>query len=299
MNRSVARLAFGLAWLPGCAPSAQYFVDHHAYDEAVCAAEKEEDYPLTAAWTVGPALASDLEPAVHVHAVTRAELEASIGEAGDRVADRVLLLHVVSDARKVRGIEGEFTVSLAGAGVKAPAGSKEPPGSGVVARRELLAALVQETLPHEHVVVDRPGFDDKMKAAAASPKGFLAGLGELLTLGLIPVTELAGVVQTHTAIVSPAEEDYRQKAPAAETLYQSFQGRRGQALAFARPVGDDVALRVRFDARANVASCHFGVEVEVALPPGGSIEERVNRRFANNKMTRLSELGHVAPHGQR
>jgi hypothetical protein len=295
----LALLAPGLAALAGCAPSAAYFVEHHRYDEAMCAVEKGKGDEDAARRLVAAAIARDLAPSLHVHAVTRAELEASIGAAGARVADRVLLLDVTLDAQKPQGVEGTFALSLRGSGVKAPAGGKDPAGTGVaLARRELFAALVDETLPQQRQVVHAPNAADKIDAALSSPGGFLAGLGELVTLGLVPVTEITGVVKTRVTTIDPTDADYAKKAPAAETLYQSFQNRRGRPFAFARPEGDDVRLHVHIELRTHVGSCSLAVEADVALPKEGSdasIEDRINRRFASRRMVRLSELGEVVP----
>jgi hypothetical protein len=299
MMRGIAALALGLAWLPGCAPSTRYFIEHHAYGEAVCAAGSGEEDRAAARRFVAGAVVRDLAPSIYAHALTRAELEASVGEAGKRISERVLLLYVVSETRPASGIDALVEWSLSGAGVRAPAGSDNPPGTGVAVGRELLADLSRESLPRAYTVVDKPGVLDKVGAAASSPGGFFAGLGELLTLGLIPVTEITGVVKTRTTTVTPTDADYARQAPAAETLYQSLKGKRGNVLAFARPEGDDVKLHLRFDVRSVTGGCLLDMEADVALPPGGSIEDRVNRRFAEGRMTRLSELGEVTARERR
>src|SRR5262249_20911504 len=101
------------------------------------------------------------------------------------------------------------------------------------------------------------------------------------------VMKITGASEPHRSYdVAPSDQAYLTQAPASETLYRSFQAMSGSVLIFARPKGDDVALRATwsFQSYSYDGTCGLKATADLTLPPGASIEERINQRFGDKRL---------------
>lgn len=123
----------------GCSPPLRRLTEQRAYDQALCAATGSRDPASDLAW-VGARLDADARPRLHLHAVPRAELERSLGEAGRRLADQAVLVRAVV---AIDGVQvDDFGLRVALRGPQGPIASQP-------ASVEVLAGLVGETIPAE------------------------------------------------------------------------------------------------------------------------------------------------------
>src|SRR5262249_28756845 len=156
------------------------------------------------------------------------------------VNDKVLIVRAVMGARTPGGVTVSPDIELVGSGVR-PLSlpttgrfSMRSAGQPVGPTRELLAGLTGESLPAPQHVETGPSDANKL----------FSFLGEVLTLGIIPVMQITGASEPRRSYdIPPSDQAYLTRAPGAETLYRSFQAMSGTVLIFARPRSDDIALR--------------------------------------------------------
>ena len=276
-----------------CAPSAKQYVADKEYSEAVCAVtqfggtDAERTYVLEH-------IEQDAEPSLNVYGVTREELARAVGEASaEQVAEQAVLLRVSDDYNTLSLWNMELAVSLRGGGKTL----ETAPAS-----REMLAVLTREVVPQPTTVKTGGTVLDKVTGSLEGGlPGVAAGLGEALTLGIVPFTQIFGFDKRESHTHYPTDEEYLQRIPAAETLRRSIdrdssagsgrEGPRRSYLVVERPKAQDLRLVVEwsYGATSYAGPCRLTRRFELALPPGDTLEARVNALF-RNRMVRLAEL---------
>jgi hypothetical protein len=239
------------------------------------------------------ALEAETRVALHVGSVSHEELARVIGAEGaaEALKHRVILRVryetggpvTPSDARDVRLLTRRTPTSW-------PAGL-----TPLELTRERLAYLTGELLP-QTTTTETPStatttkqsrFD---KALSNGPPGIAAGFLELITLGILPATNLFPDKEVTTpgnprsvSVVEPTEADYLREAPMAEQLFRALQGDRtaGAPLLFERPHGGHITIRVRigYNSMRPEETCRLLRIIEIPLPDGDSLEERIEKRF--------------------
>jgi hypothetical protein len=294
MALGVLALAAGL----GCRPPLRRLTEQRAYDQALCAAEESRDRERGLAY-VGQRLDADARPRLHLYAVPRAELEASLGEAGRRLAEQAVLVRAVVAIDGVQVDDFGLRVALVG-----PQGPVEARPASV----EVLATLVDENVALdrvEHVVGRRQLVGERWRERPFL--GATAAIFEASTLFMVPVTEITGHSRTepgHTIVTPPTEAEVLAAAPVASTValeaarLSHLRHDEGQEMAsvwlWPRPADGDLRLVVEWSyavygcagrrpalRRRPLGDAEIGRTVEIRLPPSGELEARLNAVFGD------------------
>lgn len=287
--------------LPGCGPRLDRFIHDRAFDEALCGATHYSRQPERDRETVAEALDAVARPRLHLATLSRAELELAYGELGDQIAAQVVLARGVAAIDEV-GID-DFGLSITLVG---PAGPVEQ----VPVTREAVAALTGERLPVaqvEHVPRRRSLVLERWQSRPAL--GWIAGALEASTLFLLPVTEMTGHTKTsggYSIRTEPTQEAYLAAAPVASTLsiaaadqshVRSEAGlETAQVWMWPRPADEGAPLSLEIEwvyahgdcappgvqlRRVHSLSADVRRRAIVPLPPGASIEARIEAVFAD------------------
>ncbi len=293
-GKAAVFIGLAVALSSGCGPSIKGLVKDGKLEEAMCGAlhfssdQQMEPYVLDR-------LDERADPAIHVRAVTAAQLGDSIGAAAEAIHKEVIILRVVADAHAIDAAMS-FNLEL-DAG---PGAMRELPTD-----REALAKLTQEHVPESRTRVLDPGGRRLTADGAGGPLGLLAaGTFELLFLGLIPFTEMTGHVKRtarQTESIKPTDAEYLKGAPVTETLFRSMakseahdgwmQPKQWFSM-WTRPATDRVRLVIGWSYEAyseQEGRCDMSNQLVIPLPPGGTIEARINRLFGPHMRT-LAEL---------
>jgi hypothetical protein len=299
---AVKRTAIALAGLAlatglGCRPPMKRLTEQRAYDQALCAAQMSRD--PRALGRVGPKLDADARPRLHLHAVPRAELERSLGEAGGRLADQAVLVRAVVAIDGVQVDDFGLRVALVG-----PQGPIESLPVSV----EVIAGLVGETIPESRV-------DTFVGGRALVPErfrqrpllGITAAMLEASTLFLVPVTVFTGHSRntpTRTSITPPTDAEVRAAAPVASTVAEQaalsshVEHGEGEETAsvwlWPRPPEGELRLVIEWSyaaygcagrrpalERRSLDDAELGRMLEIPLAPGGDLESRLNATFGD------------------
>lgn len=280
-------LALSVA-LAGCTPSLASLVARHQHREALCAARFGGEGP-SGDTRVLDMLANDIEPSVHLRALTRDELTSAYGDAGARVAATFQVVLITTWTRP-SNFNDPLEVHLVGA---------NGPWTEAPVNRVALAGVTGETLPGLRRVTDGPGVADRFLAATSSPGGLLAGVGELATLGTVPFLELFGFVRpTTTTEYAPTDAEYRARAPVAQALYELLapqtnytRGLRRRGALFLRAHDAPVSLVVttHFVAAGSEFTCELGERYTVPLGASHDLDAQLRARFGD-AVVRLRDL---------
>lgn len=284
----------------GCGPPIQRLTEQRAYDQALCAASERSRDPARDLEAVASRLDADARPRLHLYAVPRAELERSLGEAGRRLADQVVLVRAVV---AIDGVQvDDFGVRVGLVGAQGPVPSQP-------ASVEVIASLVGETLPEDDVQIVESRRELVPERLAKRPLlGVTAAVLEASTLFMVPVTEITGHVRRvpgETIRTPPTEAEMIAAAPVASMManeaarwshveYQEGQERASVWL-WPRPSeGGETRLVIEWSyaaygcagrrpaLRRHVLSTAEAVHtVSLPLPPGGDLESRINRVFGD------------------
>lgn len=232
------------------------------------------------------ALDAEAQPAIRVSVVSRREIAGAIGMEGAAhvLAERVILRalytsQVSTDPAEVRLVtrsgDAGWPVTLTPMGLD----------------RMRLAQFTGESVPETTTVVtpsstksDKPGV---VEEAASNVGGAVVGLLRIFTLDLappassVPRPDSSSLDAPSVRVFVPTEEDYARGAPATERLHKLL--RRKSALVFQRPRETNVSLRVRLSYKSMRPgeTCPLARMVELPLPEGDSIEERIEKRFGD------------------
>lgn len=262
MARRIGPLIVALL-LGGCAPKAESLLARHDYREALCAASAHEGEAERR--RVRAALERDLAPTIHIHAVTRAELEPVLGADADALLARVVLL-------RVRASQNDSNIGRAFLDVELPGVDKLGAGA------DLMASLTGEQLPApREVTVDTRTFGERVRDALR-PAWFIAGgTWNLLTLGLIPVDVSPRIHggQVSTSTEYPSRTELVLAAPRAMALAEAG------LVAWERP-REPASLRVRVAWAAHCRERDAVLEeaIDVVLATDDRpIEDRIDERF--------------------
>lgn len=285
-------LLFALALALGCKPSLQKLASGHHYDEAVAGAN-EGALPEH---EVAAVVRGALDPALHVAVVPRAQLAALLG-ADSPDLDRHALLRVVYDSN---------TVPLASFSLDLRLRFGEVHVDPRPADLQQLAAAFQEPLPGPRTV--EPGALERGLTSAGNAMRVVGALGAMVlhisTLGLSSAVIGRDAMNPKMATAQsrteyPTGAELRRAAPRAASIVDAAAhlhghctrdpGVRCSALLLVSdlPQGTgDAALELtlRYGRFPQVFE-----RLEVALPPGAILEDRLAARFGG-AMRRLSEL---------
>jgi hypothetical protein len=293
MERTTIALA-GLALVTGlgCRVPLDRLVEQRAYDEALCAASMSRDSDGTLV-SLGPKLDADARPRLHLHAVPRAELERSLGEAGRRIADQAVLV------RAVVAIDG---VQVDDLGVRVMLVETGRPALAMPASVSVLAKLVGETAtldePFWHIDGDR--FWQVPMLGIPSP------YMEASTLFVLPSKVVNGHSPKIPDRTTTLPTEVREQAPVAAMLVEQAAllsyARAGEAPETAgvwlwqRPSGDEVRLFVEWSYATYRCVGHkptllqrarrldpvvVSGTIDIPLPPGDDLESRLNAAFGD------------------
>ncbi|MCX4246213.1 hypothetical protein [Paraliomyxa miuraensis] len=202
----------------GCGPPLRRLTEQRAYDQALCAAsERSRDPAHDLEWVAGR-LDADARPRLHLYAVPREELERSLGEAGRRLAEQVVLVRAVV---AIDGVQiDDFGVRVALLGEQGPVPSQP-------ASLEAIASLVGETIPEDEVQRIESRRELVPERFARRPlMGVVAGVFEASTLFIVPVTEITGHTRRRpeqTIRTPPSEDEVVAAAPVASLLASEVQ----------------------------------------------------------------------------
>jgi hypothetical protein len=278
--------------LCGCAPTTSSLVASRNFNEAVCSVDGSS--PPADRQALIDELDRALEPAVHVHAVTRQELEAVAGaDAAGAVLGRTVLLNLVSQAN--RAPLEQLSIRMA---VLTRDKALRP-----LVEREQLAAIFGEVLPATSGPAGTP--EERRAAGLQDMVGVTA---RLVSLGVLR-PKLSDRPRRGEGSDEPTPEDYFEAAPKTETVHRNLGEKVGcgqpgslcrNLHAFVRPPDKTVPTRLSFvvsyaasgrDGRLD--GCQVSEEIEVALPAGHTLEERIARVFANRtvRLRDLSSMG--------
>jgi hypothetical protein len=300
MRRLVLVLGlFGLAAATsGCRPPLGRLTEQRAYDQALCAAEGSRDRERGLAY-VGQRLDADARPRLHLHAVPRAELEASLGEAGRRLAEQAVLVRAVVAIDGVQVDDFGLRVALVG-----PRGPIESQPASV----DVLAGLVGESVALdkvEYIQARRVLVGERWRERPFL--GVTAAIFEASTFFMVPLTEISGHIRRepgYTSITPPTEAEVRAAAPVASTVAieaaqrSHLQYEEGQEVAsvwlWPRPPEGDLRLVVEWSyavygcagrrpalRRRPLDDAEIGRTVEIPLPRGGDLETRLHAVFGD------------------
>lgn len=286
----------GLATALGCRPPIERLSQQRAYDQALCAAHGSGD-PERDLGTVAARLDADARPRLHLYAVPRGELERSLGEAGRRLAEQVVLVRAVV---AIDGVQvDDFGLRVALVGPQGPVQARPP-------SVEELAALVGETIPADRVETFEGGRTLVPERFRERPLlGITAAVFEASTLFLIPVTLVTGhsrYTPDRTSVIPPTEVEVRAAAPVASmvadhtALLHHAEDGKGQETAsvwlWPRPPEGELRLVIEWSyaaygcagrrpalRRASLADAQVGRTLEIPLPAGGDLESRINAAF--------------------
>lgn len=313
VTRTAVVWAAGLmlaAGLGGCRPPLRRLTEQRAYDQALCAAWAASSEPERDLDHVAARLDADARPRLHLHAVPRAELERSLGEAGQRLADQVVMVRAITAIDGVR--VDDFGVRVVLMGAQGPVPSQVP-------TVETIAALVGETLPPDEVHTVEGGREFVPKRFRRRPLlGITAAVLEASTLFLVPVTRITGhtrVQPDQTTRTPPSEAEVLAAAPVASTVAREAARRShvvhddGQEIAsvwlWPRPAEPDAELRLVVEwsyaaygcagrrpalRRASLSTAEVVRTVSLPLPPGPDLESRIAAAFGD-RMRLLSASG--------
>ena len=179
----------------GCAPTLSQLLEQRHYREAVCAGVDDD-----VADEVTAALARDADAQVHVHSITREELEPVLGGQMPHVDGRAEFVRVrfVTNTLPV----DDYQVRL---GIEEAAGLHE---AAALTWASLIRAT-NESLP-----------PNSTYATYATPNNLLKGAGAFFTLGLSLF--FTGPFQPELVSGEPSFEAYARVAPVATRLYQGL-----------------------------------------------------------------------------
>jgi hypothetical protein len=282
----------------GCRPPLRRLTEQRAYDQALCAAEGSRDRERGLAY-VGQRLDADARPRLHLHAVPRAELEASLGEAGRRLAEQAVLVRAVVAIDGVQVDDFGLRVGLVG-----PQGPIESQPVSVA----VLAGLVGEDVALDQVEYIQARRELVRERFRERPfLGVAAVIFEASTLFLVPVTETTGHTRTepgYTSITPPTEAEVLAAAPVASTVAIEAARRshlrydEGQEVTsvwlWPRPPEGELRLVVEWSyaaygcagrrpalRRRPLDEAEIGRTVEIPLPRGGELETRLRAVFGD------------------
>jgi hypothetical protein len=282
----------------GSSPLLRRLTEQRAYDQALCAA-RSSAHPERGLAYVGGRLDADARPRLHLHAVPRAELERTLGEAGRRLAEQAVLVRAVV---AIDGVQvDDFGLRVALIGPQGPIESQPP-------SVEVLAGLVGETIPPDRVDYVAGGRELVPQRFRERPLlGITAGVLEASTLFVVPVTLITGHSRdrpSRTIVSAPTDAEVLAAAPVASVVAEQaaqssyVEHGEGQEVAsvwlWPRPAEGDLKLVVEWSyaaygcagrrpamLRRPLHDAEIGRTVELPLPRGGDLESRVNALFGD------------------
>jgi hypothetical protein len=263
------------------------------YTEALCAVQAFDQTEHRTALT--RSLREALDPAIHLHGVSKEELSALIGDRAERLLERAVVLRTRHDSRMVNLERFELATALS-----TPGRETEP----LPLTLETLADLTQEVLPEAQTVEYGPSKPRQIADAAQNVGHVGASLIELLTLGVIPLSKLVPAAPhrasgSHT--IDPTKSELVEAAPVAARVqaaldsrgYQGDPGITYDSFAVWRrpPRGAPVKLTIvsRYSGYSPEGDCELIDGIEIGLSPNQTIEQSIRSLFGN-RMRRLSEL---------
>ncbi len=189
-------VALGAAALGGCAPPLAQLIDGKHYREAVCAGVEQD-----AAEEVTDALARDADAQVHIHSVTREELEPVLGGQMPHVDGRAEFVRVrfITNTLPV----DDYQVRL---GVEEVAGLYE---ASAVTLESLLVAT-KEPLP-----------PNRTYSTYMTPNNVMKGAGAIFTVGISLL--FTGGFDAEQMTEGPSLDDFERTAQIATRLYQALE----------------------------------------------------------------------------
>lgn len=268
--------------LSACAPSLESLLRRHDYDDAVCAAMASPE----AAARGGAAIEEALAPAVHLHAITAAELaQAPLPPA---LLQRYALL-------RLRYTGNRVPLSIFNLDLKVSAGAQRLRLLDLRAY-PVLASLTGESLPQpRNVVRDHTAILN----AVLLPFVVMANVVSVPLTGRVTYIDGRRVV-----VVPPDDDDFARAAPRAWALRHLLRtecpehtaGPCDSIIAVERPPDEAQApLEVRIGLsfgpmlldsdRPEGPVCRLDRAVTARLPPAPTLEERVAARFGDRLRT--------------
>lgn len=196
-----------LAALCACAPSQQRLLAGRHYPEAFAGL----DEGALDGGAVLAQLAADLEPALHLQAVSAAELRAQVpgGPAG---LDDLVLVRAIHDSHQVTLPDYRVTLELRRDGPPIP-----PVDTSITALAQRTAEAVPEARTVAHAAEPRYVLDLTSRFPLLELVGRLTL--SVMTLGAVPLVRNVGT-PARTEVIPPGADDYARTSPAAETLHR-------------------------------------------------------------------------------
>lgn len=286
--------ALGLAAVAttGCAPSLDHLLRTRQHGEALCAVTLPGQTASDADRArVVDRFVVDADQQLFLRAVSRDEIEASLGPRGTQF-NRDFVVLIVGFADNDVRMDGATSVSFLLGGRPLPM---------VDANDAAFAVAFHEQLPGDKTIVHREGRVERLarailpepgKGIGATAGGVATGMLELLTLGIVPFTEIfPGKKPDRVTVVKPTDAQIRAAAPAtmtvhdglAEALKQVSRTWEPNAVLLERPKDGGIPT-VQVERRLVKSTksgerCHAGVIFEQKLLPAPTLEESIARTF--------------------
>lgn len=276
----------------GCAPSLDHLLRTHQHGEALCAVTLPDQKATDADRArMIDRFVADADQQLFLRAVTRAELEASLGARGTQL-NRDFVVIIVGFADNQPSMEAATSVRFV-------RGTRPLPM--VAANDAAFAAALHERIPGDKTIVHQEGRLDRLaralspdpaRSAAAAVGGVATGILELMTLGIVPFTEIfPGKKPDRVTTVQPTDAQIRAAAPATMTVHDGL----AQALRQLSPTWEPRAVilerprdgeipRVQVERRLLKNTkfgqrCQATVIFDQQLLPAPTLEESIARTF--------------------
>ncbi|MEM6996355.1 MAG: hypothetical protein AAF721_37960 [Myxococcota bacterium] len=202
----------------GCAPPLGRMLERRQFANAMCAAEVFSRDPERAKDRVRARVNAVARPRLHLHAVPKAELVASLGDAGALLAEQAVVVRALVSLDEIDVDDFQMSVALVD-GVR----TLEP----WAPTRERLAGLMGEGLPQPVVeVVPEHRRLNRDRLRAHPLMGVTALVFEASTLFAVPLTEMTGHIERvpeTRSVTDPTAAELAAAAPHTEAMLAKIQ----------------------------------------------------------------------------
>lgn len=282
----------------GCAPTTSHLLATHQYGQALCSvSDKSPDDPARVA--VRDATDTAFDGRLFVRAVTREEWKRTFGDDPklSRFLDGYALVFVGVEHSRL-AVSARTLVTITD-----EASPTHTPGSRGSATEQSLASAFGETPARGHDVGGEGRLGRLARALTPSPDrglagntgSILAGVLELATLGIFPVTELYPGKGKGPSHVGPTYAEQEAAAPAMRTTARGIVTTLAsiphawdpEAILVPRPKGKThIEVRVLLD-QPNQAHrrCDDKLVYQLPLAPAPTFEESIGRTFPPEGVT--------------
>jgi hypothetical protein len=293
--------------LLACASPGRRLAASRDFTEALCASAFHSREPQAELSYVRRRIDAEARPRLHLHALSRDELTAALGPAGDRLADHAVVVRAIASLDDVDISDVQLRVVLVGHGDAVP---PRP------LTRQTVSDLTGEMPPQAREVHTAGGRHIDIERFHQRPLlGLTAVALEASTMFIIPVTEFTRHTRRttgSTVTVEPTQAEIAAAAPATAALLESAEhytsGGEGMRDETSRvwlwPTLDDpdatIVVEWTYLARGCVDrrprmreptthSVEVTEQATLRLPAGPDLASRINARFGDRMQLLASE----------